>query len=137
MKDYREKHKGPSHNDPNRNSSGQFIKGAQRPKEWIEIQRLKTAGELNSSWKGGVTQTNEKIRKSNEYSNWRKSIFIRDNFTCVRCKKTGVVLNADHFLPFARYPTEQLHLENGRTLCVECHRIITSRWLKNKLLTII
>ena len=34
----------------------------------------------------------------------------------------GGVLHADHIKPFAFFPSLRFDLENGRTLCVECHK---------------
>lgn len=76
-------------------------------------------------WKGGVTKINEKIRKSFEYKLWREAVFKRDNYTCVWClekEKVSGKLNADHIKPFAHYPELRFAIDNGRTLCVECHK---------------
>lgn len=87
------------------------------------------SGTNNYGWKGGITPINEKIRKSLEYKQWRKSVFERDNYRCVGCgKKRGedgvkvLVLNADHILPFFEFPRLRFDINNGRTLCVDCHR---------------
>ncbi len=90
-----------------------------------------TAGENNTSWKGGVTPLHRKIRTSPEYGAWRMAVYRRDNWTCVFCgvKGTGakarrgeVVLHADHIKPFAEYPELRFDVNNGRTLCATCHR---------------
>lgn len=79
-------------------------------------------GEKNPLWKGGITPLNSKIRSSMEYKLWRKSVFERDNYTCVWCNIRGSKLQADHIKPFALFPELRLAIDNGRTLCVPCHR---------------
>lgn len=78
-------------------------------------------GEKSSFWKGGVTPLNAKIRVSMEYRDWRTKVFERDNYTCVWCGARGN-LNADHIKPFSLFPKLRFKLDNGRTLCVPCHR---------------
>lgn len=84
------------------------------------IPSLRGAG--NHRWKGGITPENHRIRTSLEYKVWRRSVYERDDYTCVECKQRGGRLNADHVKPFARYPELRLEISNGRTLCVPCHR---------------
>jgi hypothetical protein len=79
-------------------------------------------GENNPAWKGGITPENTKIRNSKKYSDWRISVFERDAYTCQHCHVIGGKLQADHIKPFALYPEERFSVENGRTLCVECHK---------------
>lgn len=79
------------------------------------------SGDKSHFWKGGVTEPNMKIRKSSDYNTWRRNVLERDKFTCVLCLKRGGTLNADHILPFSTHPNLRLDLDNGRTLCIECH----------------
>lgn len=84
-------------------------------------------GAKHHSWKGGVTPINEKIRKSAKYRLWREAVFKRDNYTCVIGGKAhGSRLNADHIKPFSLYPELHFDITNGRTLCVDCHRVTDS-----------
>lgn len=66
------------------------------------------------------------IRYSQEYKVWRKSVYERDNYTCIWCKKQGGRLNADHIKPFALYPELRFAIDNGRTLCIDCHKTTDS-----------
>lgn len=79
-------------------------------------------GSNNSNWKGGITPVYKAIRSSLEAVEWRRTIFKRDDYTCTACGKRGGMLHADHIKRFADYPTLRWVLENGRTLCVDCHR---------------
>lgn len=83
----------------------------------------KRRGENHPFWRGGVTPINQKIRTSLEYKLWRKTIFERDNYQCIWGGKVhGNNLNADHIKPFSLYPELRFSIDNGRTLCAECHK---------------
>ncbi len=77
----------------------------------------------------GKTAKNYRIRRSLEYKAWRTLVFRRDNYTCVGCKKSGCEIHADHIKQFAYYPELRFNVDNGRTLCVPCHRK-TDTWGK-------
>lgn len=51
----------------------------------------------------------------------RKEIFNRDDYTCVSCGESSVYLNAHHIKPAAEFPELQHNIDNGITLCVDCH----------------
>lgn len=92
-------------------------------------------GKNNSNWKGGITPINRRIRFSLEYKLWRTAIFERDNYTCVWCGKKEEVsgkLNADHIKPFALFPELRLAIDNGRTLCEDCHKTTDTYLWKTK-----
>ena len=86
--------------------------------------RLSTTGEKNWHWIKDRTiyQENKRIRMSLEYKDWRIKVFRRDDYTCQECGSRGVSLHADHIKPFAYYPELRLVIENGRTLCIPCHK---------------
>lgn len=87
----------------------------------------KRMGENHWHWKGGVTPFRKKMQGTLEYKLWRQSVFERDNYTCIWCganNKDGnrTTLNADHIKPWALFPEFRLAIDNGRTLCVPCHK---------------
>lgn len=57
-----------------------------------------------------------------EYKEWRKAVYERDDYTCQKCGKKGGNLNAHHIKAYAEYPDLRIELDNGITLCEECHK---------------
>jgi len=87
------------------------------------VPSLNQRGENHYNWKGGITPINLQIRHSLEYKLWRTAVFQKDNFTCIWCgDNRGGNLNADHIKQFAYYPELRFAIDNGRTLCRECHK---------------
>ncbi len=93
-------------------------------------------GEKCHFWKGGITPIKRQIRNSFRYRQWRSDIFTRDNFTCVLCGKRGGWIEADHYpkkfsdilkenniktVEQALLCEELWNINNGRTLCKDCH----------------
>ncbi len=80
-------------------------------------------GPLSPAWKGGKSLERNNWQASIAAKEWRKAVFERDNYTCVECgDNTGGNLNADHIKPWAYYPDLRTDINNGRTLCVPCHK---------------
>ena len=46
---------------------------------------------------------------------------IRDNYTCVLCKKRGIILHSHHIIPVSQDITLALEPTNIITLCKKCH----------------
>jgi 5-methylcytosine-specific restriction endonuclease McrA len=61
-------------------------------------------------------------RTMSELKRWRKAVFERDGYTCRHCDKVGGKLNAHHIKSYRNFPELREVLENGLTLCVECHK---------------
>ena len=54
---------------------------------------------------------------------WSKQIMERDNYTCQTCgDNKGGNLNAHHLNAWNAFPEERFDLDNGVTLCVDCHK---------------
>lgn len=96
------------------------------------IPNLVMRGQGNHRWKGGITSENQKIRHCLEYKIWRRAVFERDNYHCIwGGKEHGNNIQADHIKPFAEYPELRFAIDNGRTLCIECHKTVGT-WGRRK-----
>lgn len=94
-------------------------------KNWGEIKDQKARkGKYSANWKGGVSDENHRIRTSKEYREWRAKVFQRDKFTCQICGQVGGELNAHHIKHFSKDKAKRLSVDNGITLCAECHRLV-------------
>lgn len=78
----------------------------------------------------------DRQRHTLEYVEWRKSVFERDHYTCAICGQVGGELNAHHIRPFATHEELRFDIDNGITLCKECHKKVhkekDERWLKDE-----
>ncbi len=94
--------------------------------------------EKHWNWKGGKTNLRNQIENLIQYRQWRSDIFTRDNFTCQKCEIKGGYLHAHHKKTLSKiieeYQIKTLeqalnceelwNINNGITLCKECHKII-------------
>jgi len=110
-----------------RMKGNKFASGRVMPEAERLARSKKNRGPDCRLWKGGVTPINESIRKSAEYKIWRDAVYKRDNWTCQSCGVYGVDVHADHIKPFAFFPELRFDVDNGRVLCVPCHRS-TDTW---------
>jgi len=114
-------------------------------------------GEKTNFWQGGINSLSDSIRKSFEGNLWRENIFLRDNYSCQECNNRGY-LHAHHIKPFSVILKEFLavyyqfspfedketlirlavtytpfwDINNGITLCEECHKN-TDSYLKGRI----
>lgn len=80
--------------------------------------------------KGWITPINMIIRHLPEYIKWRTEVFNRDNFQCqmVGClKENPHKLEANHIKLFSTHPELRFDVNNGITLCKDCHKGIRHR----------
>jgi hypothetical protein len=79
-------------------------------------------GELNPLWRGGKGTERHRLRGQKEYIIWRVAVFTRDNYTCQKCGIMGKHLEAHHIKSWVHYPELRYAIDNGQTLCINCHR---------------
>lgn len=78
-------------------------------------------GPNNPSWRGGCEPPSQLVRKTDEWKNWRRQVFGRDNYTCKKCGSIGGLLHPHHLIPKSVDKTKIYDLSNGITLCQSCH----------------
>lgn len=71
-------------------------------------------------WKDFIYNQNDE-RLSLEARQWRSDVLERDNNTCQICYQHGGDLNAHHIRRWIDYPELRYDIDNGITLCVDCH----------------
>lgn len=111
------KHRGkpaPWINGPNADAIKKKISKSKKGKQVPKLQ-----GSNHWNWKGGVDKG---IWFTLDYKMWRKAVFARDGYTCVKCgDNKGGNLEADHIESRALHPELIYELSNGQTLCKPCH----------------
>lgn len=120
--------RGRKFTDEHRKKIGLVHKGITKHPELSKRNR-ENIGEKSPAWKGGISPINARIRSSENFLKWRKAVFKRDNYTCVKCGKKGNI-NADHIKPFSIFPELRFDINNGQTLCIECHKVKTRKDIK-------
>lgn len=89
---------------------------------------LTPKGERHYFWRGGKSLL--RLQNTPAWREWRKKVFERDDYTCQICKVKGGRLQPDHIKPVALYPKLVFDVNNGRTLCMPCHRKTETYGLK-------
>jgi hypothetical protein len=128
--------KGHKHTEETKRKMSQTRKLIKRPpfsEEWrkklSESHIGKMVGEKHWNWKGG--QKPYKHQQTRIYKNWRTAVFERDNWTCQTCGKRGCYLEPHHIKGWTKYPKLRYEVENGVTLCLECHILTRKKHSQN------
>lgn len=101
--------------------------GCEQKRIMSEVQQRRI---LKEELEGGritfIKGSNDKysqLRESKEYKKWRKSVLLRDNYTCVECECNEIEMHVHHIKHVVCYPELIFDTDNGITLCVHCHAI--------------
>jgi len=78
-------------------------------------------GELNPMWDSTKTDEDRHSGHSDAgHRAWREKVFAKDGNKCVCCGATDS-LHAHHIMPYAEYIELREDVDNGTTLCEDCH----------------
>jgi HNH endonuclease len=80
-------------------------------------------GEKSPAWKDGKSLQRERLRLGTECKDWRAKVFARDLYKCQKCNLTEN-LQAHHIKEWAKYPDLRFDINNGLTLCIDCHGLV-------------
>lgn len=97
------------------------MKGRRHSEETKLRMSLARRAANNANWRGGLTEMILGFRKSPAYYQWRRAVLKRDNYTCQECGG-GHQRHAHHIRAVSEYPEGMLDIDNGITLCRECHK---------------
>ena len=64
-------------------------------------------------------------------------MFARDGYTCQACEKKGIRVEAHHIKEQSNYPELRFDVNNGITLCRDCHKKTDNYGSKAKLKNIV
>lgn len=93
----------------------------------LNKNRKMRAGKNHPWWRDSLSDEDRELnkqRKRNEegYSEWRRTVYARDNYECQCCGVSGKSnLVAHHLYSYARYKQLRTDPDNGITLCSDCH----------------
>lgn len=80
------------------------------------------SGERNPNWKGGITPQRMLARSNSKYEKWREAVYKKDWYTCQCCGEShGIEKQAHHFYNFSENEELRYDVDNGITLCKNCH----------------
>ena len=87
-------------------------------------------GANSPNWNPDITDEERQSRRDiAAQKDWRAKIFARDGHTCQKCRDSkGGNLNAHHIVPHCANKAIAWRLDNGVTLCVQCHRTFHSTY---------
>lgn len=101
---------------------------AKKSSERIIVLNKYMSGKNHPRWKIDLTDEDRRSRREKRESDpklnrWRKKVYVRDRFTCVKCgDNKGGNLNGHHIYSWNSHLNLRYVTDNGVTLCKSCHQ---------------
>jgi ribosomal protein L37AE/L43A len=109
------------------------------PKSGEELLKLPTQIQTQIDYMKGVKRVIEHLNKpyhseaprpresaTKKHKEWQEAVFMRDNYTCQHCGNTDVI-EAHHIKSKRKFPDLRFDVNNGITLCSNCHKKIEGK----------
>jgi 5-methylcytosine-specific restriction endonuclease McrA len=83
-------------------------------------------GVFNNKYNPKLTENdriNRRVKYGKSIIEWRSQVYKKDNYTCQHCSAQGNYLNAHHINGYNWYEAGRFDVNNGATLCRECHKL--------------
>jgi 5-methylcytosine-specific restriction endonuclease McrA len=96
-----------------------------KPKSSEHIKKVNESNKIYWDIKGRKKQDRSHHNIDKKYLEWRTGVFVRDKYICQKCGTkggNGIFIQAHHIKQWVSYPELRYDLNNGITLCVECHK---------------
>ena len=106
------------------------LKPSKKTREKMRISRRKRidiSGNKSHFWKGGISKINYKkelLERIKFRKTIQKQVFERDHYLCQICG-SNKDLQVDHIQSWSEYVELRFNINNCRTLCSNCHYLIT------------
>jgi len=97
-------------------------------KDYKEKQRVSKTGERNGMWNPEMSEEEREKQKRHArrypgYNDFRRKVYERDNYTCLKCgNESNGNLVVHHLNGFHWDEDSRTEVDNGATLCTDCHK---------------
>jgi len=87
------------------------------------------SGENNPNFNSNLTDKERQTKRNipGNY-NWKQKVKLKDNYTCQKCLFQGEIfdgiLESHHINNFSDFKEQRINIDNGITLCKDCHKSI-------------
>ena len=109
------------HNQPHTEEAKAKMRKVHIGKNLSEETKKKISISLGGTGMSRKTGERSYHLRDEKYMRWRNEVFKRDDWTCGDCGKRGGVLEPHHLKGWTKYPELRYIIENGITLCKNCH----------------